>query len=154
MPVIVELAISEDVVSEDAEIPDETEFQAWADCAFLGDDDVIASLQIVGRDEMQALNNDYRGIDKPTNVLSFPIEIPEEVDINILGDLVFCADVIKAEAGEQCKSLSAHWAHMLVHGMLHLQGYDHIDDDEAEQMEMKEVDILQQLGFSNPYQYN
>lgn len=151
MPVIVELAVSESVESRDADIPDENSFQRWAESACMDDDDVITSMQIVSRDEMQQLNKTWRGKNKATNVLSFPMQLPDELDIKLLGDLALCADVIAEEAVEQGKSVMAHWAHMVVHGMLHLQGYDHVNDAEAEVMESMEVDILGKLGFDNPY---
>lgn len=151
MPVTVELSISENVNVENMNIPDEESFQQWAESACLDDEDTIASLQIVGRDEMQNLNKTYRNKDMPTNVLSFPMQLPDEVDIKILGDLALCVDVIDEEARAQGKSLRAHWAHMVVHGMLHLQGYDHVDDSDAKTMEAIEIDILSKLGFENPY---
>ena len=80
------------------------------------------------------------------------MQLPEHVDINLLGDLAFCAEVINTEAEQQEKSRESHWAHMVVHGMLHLQGYDHIEDEEAELMEQMEVQILEKLGFNNPYE--
>jgi len=124
------------------------------------------SLRIVSANESQQLNNDYRGKNRPTNVLSFPMQldtpIPSDQEAGeeyrmpgpFLGDLAICAEVVAREARQQHKTAVAHWAHMLVHGMLHLQGYDHIQDDEAEQMEQLEIRILQQLGFANPYQIN
>jgi probable rRNA maturation factor len=151
MPVTVELAISETVDAKKMNIPDEESFQQWAESACLDDGDVITSMQIVDCEEMQNLNKTYRDKDIPTNVLSFPMQLPDEVDIKILGDLALCADVIDEEARTQGKSLRAHWAHMVVHGMLHLQGYDHIDDNDAEVMEAMEVAILKKLGFDNPY---
>ncbi len=150
MAVIIELSIS-DGINKDA-LPTEEKFQQWAQASYLGDDEVIASLQIVSSDEMQVLNKEYRARDKPTNVLSFPMELPDEVGINVLGDLALCDEVIEAEAKQQGKVAEAHWAHMVVHGMLHLQAYDHIKDDEAEMMEAKEIDIMKALGFENPYQ--
>jgi probable rRNA maturation factor len=151
MPVKVELTISENIDTDNMEIPDEKSFQLWAESACLDEDDTIASLQVVGSDEMRALNKTYRDKDVPTNVLSFPMQLPAEVDIKILGDLALCVNVIDEEAKVQGKSLTAHWAHMVIHGMLHLQGYDHIDDGEAETMETMEIDILKKLGFDNPY---
>ena len=149
MAVAIELSISDDV--NEAALPTDESFQLWAQSSYLGDDEVVLSLQVVASDEMQTLNKNYRGKDKPTNVLSFPMELPDMVGINILGDLAFCNEVIESEAKQQGKSTSAHWAHMVVHGMLHLQGYDHIEDDEAEAMEAKEIEIMKQLGFENPY---
>ena len=149
MSVIIELSISDGV--DETTLPSEEKFQQWAQACYSGDDEVVASLQIVSSDEMQGLNKSYRNKDKPTNVLSFPMELPDEVGINILGDLALCDEVIEAEAKDQGKSLEAHWAHMVVHGMLHLQGYDHIEDDEAELMEAKEIEIMKNLDFENPY---
>jgi probable rRNA maturation factor len=110
------------------------------------------TVRIVGEDEITQLNHDYRGQSKPTNVLSFPFEVPDEVeDCHLLGDVVICADVVEKEARQQGKTHTAHWAHMIVHGACHLLGYDHIDDAEAIIMEKLEVKILAQLGFKNPY---
>lgn len=109
------------------------------------------SVRIVDEDESQALNLQYRGKDKPTNVLSFPCELPDGVELPLLGDLVICAQVVAKEALEQGKVLHAHWAHMVVHGTLHLLGYDHIEDGEAEEMEAIEIQVLLELGYPNPY---
>ncbi|MDH5711841.1 MAG: rRNA maturation RNase YbeY [Gammaproteobacteria bacterium] len=149
MAIEIELSISEGV--SEANLPSDEQIQRWAQASYPGSDDAVVSLQVVGSDEMQALNKTYRGKDKPTNVLSFPMDVPDEIGINILGDLALCDTVIEAEAKEQGKSVEAHWAHMIVHGMLHLQGYDHIEDDEAEAMEAHEIEIMQRLGFENPY---
>jgi probable rRNA maturation factor len=151
MPVMIEMSVSEALEAEEGDIPDAKLIQQWADKACLGDDQVVASVQIVNSDEMRELNRTWRGKDKPTNVLSFPMELPDEVDLKMLGDVVLCADVINAEAKQQHKPLPAHWAHMVVHGMLHLQGYDHIEDRQADAMEALEIRILNQLGFDNPY---
>jgi probable rRNA maturation factor len=97
------------------------------------------------------LNLTYRGKDKPTNVLSFPFEAPPQVELPLLGDLVICRQVVEREANEQNVPLDAHWAHMVVHGCLHLLGYDHILDDEAEEMEALEADIMQSMGYADPY---
>lgn len=109
------------------------------------------SIRVVDEEEIQTLNRDYRQKDKTTNVLSFPSEIPPELKLDILGDIAICAGVVMQEANEQSKDVSAHWAHMVVHGTLHLQGYDHIDDGDAEQMESKETQIMLELGFPAPY---
>lgn len=109
------------------------------------------SVYIVDEAEGQELNAQYRSKDYPTNVLSFPADLPEELDIPLLGDLVICAPVVEREAQEQGKALEAHWAHMLVHGSLHLLGYDHIDDAEADEMEALETHIITGLGFPAPY---
>ena len=113
------------------------------------------TVRIVDEEESQALNLEYRGKNYPTNVLSFPFEVPphitEEMEFPLLGDLVICAQVVNREALEQNKTFEAHWAHMLLHGCLHLLGYDHIEDIEAEQMEAIEIEILEKIGFPNPY---
>jgi probable rRNA maturation factor len=112
------------------------------------------TIRIVDKDEMTTLNSTYRKKNKPTNVLSFPFEMPKDIDIEtpILGDIVICADVIKEEAQAQQKTHDAHWAHMVVHGILHLLGYDHEKENEAEIMEAEEIVILKNMGFNNPYQ--
>lgn len=137
---------------EGSGVPDEAQLQAWAELAWQGEDPSEVTIRIVGAEESQALNFQYRGKDKPTNVLSFPFEAPPGITMPLAGDLVICAPVVEIEAREQHKALVAHWAHMVVHGMLHLQGYDHIEDDDAEVMEALEIRLLAQLGFINPYE--
>ncbi|MDE1337031.1 rRNA maturation RNase YbeY [Vibrio aestuarianus] len=109
------------------------------------------TIRVVDVQESQQLNYEYRGKDKPTNVLSFPFEAPPGMEIDLLGDLVICRQVVEQEAQEQNKPLMAHWAHMVVHGSLHLLGYDHIEDDEAEEMESLETEIMLDMGFEDPY---
>ncbi len=109
------------------------------------------TVRIVDEEESHQLNHEYRGKDKPTNVLSFPFEAPPGIEIDLLGDLIICRQVVEREAKEQGKPLMAHWAHMVVHGSLHLLGYDHIEDDEAEEMESLETEIMQSMGFEDPY---
>ncbi|MDE1237949.1 rRNA maturation RNase YbeY [Vibrio aestuarianus] len=109
------------------------------------------TIRVVDVQESQQLNREYRGKDKPTNVLSFPFEAPPGMEIDLLGDLVICRQVVAQEAQEQNKPLMAHWAHMVVHGSLHLLGYDHIEDDEAEEMESLETEIMLDMGFEDPY---
>ena len=109
------------------------------------------TIRIVDSAESQELNSAYRNKDKPTNVLSFPFEAPVGVELDLLGDLIICRQVVESEAEEQNKLLLAHWAHMVIHGSLHLLGYDHIDEDEAEEMESLEISIMNTLGFENPY---
>lgn len=137
-------------------LPSETELQRWAEAACAGlEGDHELLVRIVGEAESQALNSEYRAKDSPTNVLSFPFEppegIPEELLEPSLGDLVICAPMLAREAKEQGKALDAHWAHILIHGILHLRGHDHIEEAEAEAMERLEVEILAGLGFANPY---
>ncbi|EFX91692.1 putative metalloprotease [Actinobacillus ureae] len=109
------------------------------------------TIRIVDEAESHELNLTYRGKDKPTNVLSFPFEVPEGIELPLLGDLIICRHVVEKEAQEQQISLESHWAHLAIHGTLHLLGYDHIEDAEAEEMEGLETEIMQSLGFEDPY---
>jgi probable rRNA maturation factor len=133
------------------DIPEEDRFRHWAEAA-AKQEGAEVSIRIVDEAESAELNETYRHKAGPTNVLSFPFEVPEGVPNDLLGDLVICAAVVEREAREQGKAPLAHWAHMVVHGMLHLQGYDHIEDSEAEAMEAEEIVILRRLGFPNPYE--
>lgn len=137
--------------------PDDNQLTAWACHAVqvAGDASGDITLRIVDADEIQELNRDYRGKDKPTNVLSFPFEMPEGLPADamapLLGDIIICDSVVRQEANEQHKTLQAHWAHMVTHGVLHLLGYDHIDDDDAAVMEALEIRALAEQGFDDPY---
>ncbi|RPA38745.1 rRNA maturation RNase YbeY [Shewanella vesiculosa] len=133
-------------------LPTQAEFETWVRTA-VGQTmpEVELTIRIVEVAESQLLNLTYRGKDKPTNVLSFPFEAPPEVKLPLLGDLVICAHVVEQEAIEQNKPLNAHWAHMVIHGCLHLLGYDHIIDQEADEMESLETQLVEGLGFTNPY---
>ncbi|CCN35896.1 putative metallopeptidase [Vibrio nigripulchritudo SO65] len=113
--------------------------------------DAEVTIRIVDEEESHQLNHEYRGKDKPTNVLSFPFEAPPGIEMDLLGDLIICKQVVELEAKEQEKTMLAHWAHMVVHGSLHLLGYDHIEDEEAEEMESLETEIMQSMGFEDPY---
>lgn len=140
--------------SQSQQIPALIELESWISAALQSQEfeDAEVSVYIVDEEEGQELNAQYRDKDYPTNVLSFPADISEEVGIPLLGDLVVCAPVVEREAQEQGKTLHAHWAHMLVHGTLHLIGFDHIQDDEAETMEALEAQIITGLGYPAPYQ--
>lgn len=134
------------------EAPEPPSICHWISAA-LGDQkpDAEISVRIVSPDESAELNKGYRGKTGPTNVLSFPADIPDYVESKLLGDIVICAAIVRREAVEQDKSLEAHWAHMLVHGTLHLLGYDHVEEAEAEEMEALETATLGDLGFPPPY---
>ena len=126
-------------------LPLRADFVRWARAALIGGGQV--TIRLVEADEGQELNRDYRGKDYATNVLSFPYEYEPVV----MGDLVICHAVVAREAAEQGKPLAAHYAHLVVHGMLHLQGYDHEEEAAAEHMEALERDILAGLGYPDPY---
>ena len=137
---------------QESGLPTAEQIEQWATAAVQPQsDEVEMTVRIVDEAESHALNLNYRGKDRPTNVLSFPFECPDEVELPLLGDLVICRQVVEREAQEQDKPLMAHWAHMVVHGSLHLLGYDHIEDDEAEKMESLETQIMTGLGFADPY---
>ncbi|MFQ6372187.1 rRNA maturation RNase YbeY [Shewanella sp. YIC-542] len=147
-----ELTLDLQIASESTQLPTEAEFTLWATTALTGRlDEAEMTIRLVDEAESHQLNFDYRGKDKPTNVLSFPFEAPPGIELPLIGDLVICAPVVENEAQEQHKTLAEHWAHMVVHGCLHLLGYDHINDAEAEEMEAIETELIESLGFSDPY---
>ncbi len=135
------------------EQPSEAQIQLWIDSALTDiqrDTEIV--VRIVDEQESAELNETYRHKQGATNILSFPVEIPEGIDLNLLGDLVICAPVLEKEAQQQGKILDHHWAHIIIHGVLHLLGYDHLDDEQAEEMESKEITLLQKLNIPNPYE--
>ncbi len=137
-----------------APVPSEDDIRSWIAAALSGrvtQEQVEVSVRLVDSAEMAQLNQTYRGKAGATNVLSFPADLPAELAIPLLGDIVICAPVVRAEAAQQGKSPSAHWAHMAVHGTLHLLGYDHIEEEEAAIMESLESAILGALNYSCPY---
>ncbi|WP_087019382.1 rRNA maturation RNase YbeY [Thaumasiovibrio subtropicus] len=141
------------IASEESQgLPSEAQLTEWFVNA-VGErrDESEATIRIVDEDEGQALNAEYRGKDYPTNVLSFPFDAPPGIELPLLGDMIICRQVVEKEAKAQNKPLMSHWAHMVVHGTLHLLGYDHIDDAEAEEMESLETAIMQSMGFYDPY---
>jgi probable rRNA maturation factor len=137
---------------------DELELNASPNCVSDSDIETIqqqdfeVTLRIVDTIESRQLNLDYREKDKPTNVLSFPFDAPEHIELPFLGDLVVCAAVVEQEATEQNKQIIDHWAHLCIHGLLHLLGYDHIQENEAQEMEGIETAILAKLSIDDPYQ--
>ena len=137
---------------QESGLPTAEQIEQWATAAIQPQsNEVEMTVRIVDEAESHELNLNYRGKDRPTNVLSFPFECPDEVELPLLGDLVICRQVVEREAQEQDKPVMAHWAHMVVHGSLHLLGYDHIEDDEAEEMESLETQIMTGLDFADPY---
>ncbi len=134
-------------------LPTASDFHRWAEAALAGANypkDAELTLRVVNEAESTALNETYRHKQGPTNVLSFPFEAPPEVESALLGDVVICAPVVLREAVIQGKTLEAHWAHLVAHGVLHLLGYDH-DEAQAEAMELLEIRILAGLGYPDPY---
>lgn len=135
------------------DLPSEAQLRQWCELALRQRTAPSElTIRIVDEAEGRELNHTWRGKDYATNVLSFPAEIPDGLlDIPLLGDLVICAPVVAREAAEQGKRAEAHWAHLVIHGCLHLLGYDHIDDAEAEEMEALERQLLAELGHPDPY---
>lgn len=141
------------IATDFADYPTEQQFQAWID-AVLTDQSVDSEIviRLVDAAESGELNQQYRHKSGPTNILSFPFEAPEGIDMDLLGDLVICAPLIAEEARQQSKPLIHHWAHITIHGVLHLLGYDHVEEAEAEEMEALEIKLLHKLNIANPYQ--
>ena len=134
------------------EPPDEDSIRRWVDAAIRDErESTYLSVRIVEKEESQSLNQQYRGAKGATNILSFPFEAPTPEPLPLIGDLVICAPVVVDEAKQQQKPPEAHWAHMIIHGVLHLLGYDHHNEYEAYIMESLETEILQGLGFAPPY---
>lgn len=144
------------VASSAHPLPSHAEFLSWCRLALAErQQDSELTIRLVDAEEGLELNATWRGQDQPTNVLSFPAQIPDGIlDIPLLGDLVICVPVVQAEAAQHNKDITAHWAHLVIHGCLHLLGYDHIDDKEAEEMENLERQLLANLGFPDPYSDN
>jgi len=138
--------------SEDAVLPAQADVEQWVAAALEGQlEEAQLTIRLVGNDESATLNSQYREKQGATNVLSFPFEAPADVPLPLLGDLIICAPLVTQEAQEQGKAARAHWAHLVVHGVLHLRGHDHIDDVEAREMEDLERKIMAYLGFEDPY---
>ncbi len=144
--------------SDSQQLPSDDNIERWVMAALelTNSTDAELSVRLVNTEESQSLNKDWRGKDKPTNVLSFPAErpigLPEDIPFTLLGDIVVCSAVVEEEAQHQGKSLDAHWAHMLIHGTLHLKGFDHIEEADASVMEALEIRILGSLNYADPYQ--
>lgn len=136
--------------------PSDNQIERWVSTLTrrLNTPSIELTIRLVDIDEMTQLNHTYRGKNKPTNVLSFPVDLPPEISCDLLGDIIICNTVVANEAEEQAKNLDAHWAHMVTHGTLHLLGYDHITEVEANEMEGLEINILADLNYPNPYACN
>ena len=153
MELFVDLQIA---TENDQNLPSLSAIEQWVKGAIISAnqaqrEEAELTVRIVESEESQQLNFQYRHKDKSTNVLSFPFQNPPGITLPLLGDLVICKTVVENEAHEQHKTLTEHWAHMLIHGTLHLLGYDHIDQQEAVEMEGLETKLLIELGFSDPY---
>jgi len=151
------LIIDIENASSCARVPDEKSFHRWVSAALTEqpakcNNEVELSIRIVDESESAELNGRYRNKQGSTNVLSFPADLPDSLQLPLLGDLVICAQVVEREAQQQEKSTDAHWAHMTIHGSLHLLGYDHIDDRDADEMEQLETTIITHLNFPPPYE--
>ena len=149
----VELAVQ--VLCDSATIPGDEQLHAWVSAALQrrqGEHEI--TIRIVDESESQAMNKKYRCRDRPTNVLSFPADLPPGVDHPLLGDLVICAPLLEREATAQGKESQAHWAHLVIHGVLHLLGHDHQQPDEADEMEALETAILASIGYPDPYEHS
>jgi probable rRNA maturation factor len=149
---VIDRQVSNDI--NDSNLPSENELTTWLSSVLKSQNDMgkEITLRFVDEEESKALNSQYRQKHKPTNVLSFPFEAPPGINLPFLGDLVICKPVIEQEAVNQNKPLLHHYAHMVIHGCLHLYGYDHIDNHEAETMEALEIELLQHLNIDDPYQ--
>ncbi len=142
------------VIDKQTYSPTDDQFQHWVDITlseYESNTEIV--IRVVDELEITHLNEQYRSKKGTTNILSFPFEIPvgPELEHDLLGDLVICAVIVEREAKQQHKELEAHWAHMVVHGVLHLLGFDHVEEYDAELMEAKEITILQKINIRNPY---
>ena len=155
VPMPLELEVQNSTMSRS--VPDDGEFQLWVDAALAGQPgQLTVTIRIVDEPEAQRFNREFRNRDYATNVLSFPAELPEglpeEIRQSQIGDILICAPVVGREAKEQQRPETDHWAHLTIHGVLHLLGYDHVQAGEADAMEALETEILAKLGISDPYQ--
>jgi probable rRNA maturation factor len=137
--------------SDLSSIPSDREFENWAVAVLQDHDEAELVIRLVDIEESRKLNEQFADRNKPTNVLSFPASLPPSIHLPLLGDIVICAPLVEREAEEQNKAILAHWAHLTVHGILHLLGHDHQSDEEAASMEALETGLVQSFGFPNPY---
>ena len=132
-------------------LPAKRDFLLWAGAALQEVGDAELTVRLVDAEESRALNEQYRGKDRSTNVLSFPADLPREIDLPLLGDVVICAPLVAEEARQQGKDVLHHWAHLTIHGILHLLGHDHQEAEEAREMEALETRLLAGLGIPSPW---
>ena len=132
-------------------VPSDQQFERWVSAALRQHGDAELLIRLVDRRESRQLNTRYRHKNNATNVLSFPADLPKEVGLALLGDIIICAPIVAEEARDQHKTAEAHWAHLTIHGILHLLGHDHQLEEEASEMESIESKILKSLGFPDPY---
>ena len=150
-------AISQGLIAEvqiatgEKDLPSSEKIQHWLTTAFPDLENKLVLIRFVDESESAELNLNYRRKHGPTNILSFPLELPDSVPNDQLGDLVICTTVTNKEAAQQQKTTTDHYCHLLIHGVLHLMGYDHLDNQQAEKMEGLEIKLLKRLGISNPY---
>jgi probable rRNA maturation factor len=141
------------LASQSNKIPGKNQFQKWVDAVLLDEtENSEIVIRIVDEAEMIQFNEQYRDKKGTTNILSFPFEVPEGIESDLLGDLLVCAPVVEQESNQQNKELEHHWAHLIIHGVLHLLDYNHIEDSDAEEMEVLEIGILSKIKIINPYQ--
>ncbi|MBT8114506.1 MAG: rRNA maturation RNase YbeY [Arenicella sp.] len=154
LDVDVQYAIDDSELNEGEEPPGEFELAHWARAAYQSVADAASevTIRLVDEPEITALNRKYRDKDQPTDVLSFAFEVGPDIDVALLGDIVICHSVAVTEARQQQKTLFDHYAHLVTHGMLHLCGYDHELQDQAQKMESLEIELLASQGIANPYQ--
>jgi probable rRNA maturation factor len=140
------------IVCEFEGLPSQSQIELWANQALISfKEHAELTVRIADEIESKELNSQYRGKESPTNVLSFPFEAPPGIDLPLIGDLIICPQIVKQESIEQEKTFHAHFAHMVIHGCLHLIGFDHINEKDAEEMETLEKTFLSELGISDPY---
>ncbi|AUJ69135.1 MULTISPECIES: rRNA maturation RNase YbeY [Pseudoalteromonas] len=147
-----DLMLDLQLVCEFENLPSEAQFQLWAEHALTQfREEAELTIRIADEHESQELNSQYRGKDKPTNVLSFPFDAPPGIELPLIGDLIICPQVVYQESIEQEKTFHDHFAHMVIHGCLHLLGFDHINEQDAVEMETIEKQILASLNIADPY---
>ncbi|MEJ6473987.1 rRNA maturation RNase YbeY [Pseudoalteromonas piscicida] len=147
-----DLMLDLQLASEFDNLPSEAQFQLWAEHALTQfREEAELTIRIADEQESQELNSQYRGKDKPTNVLSFPFDAPPGIELPLIGDLIICPQVVYQESVEQEKTFHDHFAHMVIHGCLHLLGFDHINEQDAVEMETIEKQILASLNIADPY---